>query len=296
MHCVLRQYGRAIQVLKILAIRDETIYGIVTPQTAHTSFLLADAYLRRSYGTISTDYTNEESFEDAQWSSAWAQKALQIMSIVYGRNHELTYSTHVVLDMALNQIEREERTQEAAKAAAQLHAEEVAMALIAGVEYSPKVEDRDPNLSPRENIDADEADLGSLKIQCSACATVGFIQSGLRIVSCSACGQFCTKNNKYIESRPGDRMMDSEDAFGVVMSSIMADYSATSPTIHPPGEMLPSVQSPFSSQGVMLTRATTCSIDFYDGNMRESISKISQKHNHEWHPCTVCSKPRASKR
>ena len=112
MHTILQQHAKAVQVLRVLVTRDEAIYGIVAGQTAHTRWLLADAFLRRSCAAITGTYTREDSYADALSAADWAEKAIQTMAVLYGRNHELTYAAHVTLDMAHFRVEREDRERE----------------------------------------------------------------------------------------------------------------------------------------------------------------------------------------
>jgi hypothetical protein len=303
---ILQQAGRAIQVLRVLAIREETIYGVVSPQNAHASWLVADAYLRHSTSVKKSDqYTNEDAYTDAKLASDWAQKALQIMSVLYGRNHELTYATHVTLDLALFCIEREEKIQEVKKEEEITRAEELARRLTCdyiasedsstGKEHCEHLEHSDQVQPSAPKSEAQECAIedcsNDAKLLCPTCATIFTIPFGKRIQACENCGHFCTHVNLFRGLKPSDKL----DPFGIMLDGIIEDFNASSPNMHVAGEMLPTTRASFSAKGLSNTRANTNSIEFYDANMRDVISKISDRHQHEWQPCTLCSKPRAAK-
>jgi len=519
MHVVLEQHGKAVQVLRVLAARDELTYGLVAPQTAHTSWLLADALLTRSHATqataspvattavtatnaavtaaasvaavapprsspqapllpspltrsTNTEKEEEEegissptndantkekedqkekvevdaSYRDACGAADWAQKALQIMAVLYGRNHELTYACHVTLDMAHFRMEHCEKRDEAEKAKETARCEAVATALTTTTTTTTTTEEEeeeekrqcedttttlnnsvlvdtnaavaavntDSDLGVEENAvmpgkenkkknkknkkksrdkdkaardmemrklyegasersaaavtgDANDSSVSVLAleaaaakpmangahkgaaasggpgcqkdgtkntapaapsanpgglggssfspkpaecvdVQCPACATVTSLPAGKRLVPCPNCGQFCTALHKFVEGvDDGGDDYDDEgnrynannavvDDFGVVLSGILKDCHNAFPQLHQPGDMLPTNPQPFSLAGLSPTRANTCGVNFFDANLRGAIGQISQDHREEWHPCDVCSAPRAVKR
>jgi hypothetical protein len=334
MHMVVGQHGQAIQLLQVLAARDETVYGVVAPQTAHTSLLLADAYLRRSDSKLTRTYTHDDAFADATRAADWAQKALQIMSVLYGRNHQLTYATHVTLDMAHFRVEHEEKRREEMRAAETNLAEQIAQDLTQNSGTSEPVDgskisksETNSAISPEESLvidkknkyeqndqstsettltdehysstlakeEAPSEDIDA-RVLCPNCGNVFELEDSARIGACPSCKQFCTVEDAFVEAKAGDEA-NAKDHFGVVLANIMKDHAASSPTMHLAGEMLPTTHSAplVCSQGLAKTRAATASTSFYDANMRTAIAKIVDKHKHEWTPCDVCTRPRAAK-
>lgn len=321
MHMAVGQYGQAIQLLQVLAARDETVYGVVAPQTAHTSWLLADAHLRRSDAELTRTYTCDDAFADAGRAADWAQKALQIMSVLYGRNHQLTYATHVTLDMAHFRVEHEEKRREDIKAAETERAEMIAKALVLNggpsegeISRGSGAAPSAPPSPPSDSLDCVTKALAETsavvdltaevtpgddveaRVLCPGCATVFELKGTARIGACPSCRQFCTAANAFVEAKAGEEV-DAKDPFGLVLADIMKEHAASSPNMHLAGEMLPTGHgAPLSCvKGLPKTRAATAPTAFYDANMRVAIAKIVDKHKHEWAPCDVCTRPRAAK-
>ena len=311
MHNILQDHSKSIQLLRVIAVRDETIYGVVSPQTAHTSWLLADAFLKRA----ATDpaptysYSKELSVEDASQAASWAEKALQIASVLYGRNHELTYAIHVTLDMALFRVEHDEREKEMAV--------EQEMKLLhlnappseghgafegtwAPAAESSKVQHLVEFGEHPVDSGADAKSLGddngvaaNIHLQCPKCATVFSLTPGTRIKACTSCGHFCTERDLFIDPATTGA---TNDPFGEVLAGIMGDYADSVPFIHAAGDMLPVKPRPFSStEGLPGLRSSTAFMAFYDANMRTAIGKIAVQHQREWAPCEICTHPRSTK-
>lgn len=348
MHMVLQQYGKAIQVLRVLAVRDELCYGVVAAQTAHTSWLLADALLRRSTETPTTaplppsssssgehppslaasDTEEAHSYKDASDAADWAQKALQVMAVLYGRNHELTYATHVTLDMAHFRMEwhvENNKRREQAQQLEMVAAEEAVVAAGSSTEEEEKVggggcekaraekeaasvaavskttmpaaDGTAPSTAPSTTA-ATQRPAKVLNLQCPTCATMTALPAGTRLIACSNCGHFCTALHECAEVNPENESGGAlfADPFGAVMSGILKECHDALPLLHQPGDMLPTAPLPFSTAGLAPLRASTCGTDLYDTNLRSAVLKIAQAHREEWHPCDVCSAPRAAKR
>jgi hypothetical protein len=300
MHAIVNQHSNMIQILRVLVIRNESVYGVVSAQTAHSSWLLAEAYLNRASSPLNEAYTNAAAAEDAVQSSNWAQKALQITSVLFGRNHEMTFAVHVTLDMASFRIENDERVQEAKRAAEQARALETANSLISGASLGESVVFDGTEGSSTSKVESEFTPTAlietekEMQLQCPVCASVFFLAANSRIVACSNCGQFCTELHRFKKPSPNDKPV-AEDPFSVVLSKIVSDYESTNTNFHVAGEMLPNELAQFSTSGTSSVRAVTATKRFYDGQMRQAITQIVAKHNYEWQPCSVCSKERAAK-
>lgn len=287
-----------IQVLGVLVIRNESVYGVVSAQTAHSSWLLAEAYLNRAGSPLNEVYTKVAASEDNVKALNWAQKALQISSVLFGRNHEMSFAVHVTLDMASFRVEHEERIQEAKRAAEDAQVAATAQSLICGISAGEftvvegtecaiakaKIELNFERIQTKKDV----------KLQCPACASVFSLPTCSRIAACLNCGQFCTELHRFFEPSPNDKQI-IDDPFGVVLRNIVDDYESTNTVLHIAGEMLPQCLPEFSTSGVSRVRSVTATTGFYDANMRRAISKIVAKHNYEWQPCSVCSKERTQK-
>ena len=256
MYSILKQPLREIRVLRVLAVRDELVYGVVAPQTAHTCLLLANSYL-----DLSSNPVGETGLEDAEQASTQAQKALQIMSVIYGRNHEITIAAHVLVDLAHFRVESIQR------------------------DGNIKITGTSDCTTSKEAIGVERT------LQCSSCATVFELGKGSRIASCPECGRFCTENESY-DGKGAWEDEEEDEPFGNMLLCILDEAQKQE---HLAGEMLPCEPLPLASDMLPSKRALTCAMGFYDSNLREAIDKIQRKHEREWQPCVICSKPRASK-
>jgi len=232
-------------------------------------------------------------YSDAQSAANWARRATQIMAVLYGRNHELTYAANVTMDMAHFRIEREDREREAAYDQEMLHAEGLARQILDS-EEPPAAAGACARLAAAPIVVG--AGRGrQQQLQCTACAQIFDLTPEQRIMRCPSCGTYCTHHGAFVEVKSSGVVDPEKDAFGSIMSEIFLDWSSADPDVHVTGDMLPLKLPSFSLRGFPRTRAKTSSLDFYDANMRSTINKIAMKHSHEWQSCSVCAMPRAAK-
>lgn len=193
MYEILEEYEQYIKLLRIIVLHDEVIYGVVSSETAHSSRLLSIAYLNLSY--------TSNSLEHVELAMKNIIKSQHIMSVIYGRNHEVTMSTYLTLEMTHNRLEY----LQSLKVEKDQQSDDIEL-------FESKVKEEDDNdlettstntvssstaTSLTATSSVDKANNETVLL-CPACGTKFNLPFGSRLAPCTECNQYCTELNAYV--------------------------------------------------------------------------------------------------
>lgn len=287
---VLGDMDLAVRVLKLLYVRSEAVYGFVSATTASVAWLITTAY-QQWISKLATPHgvdaaVLEQARVHATASTYWAERTLSIRSVLYGRNHEVTYTANVAMEIAHGQLDRIDLQLDECRRTDVQQARDSALAVIHG---TGEVE-----TTPAQPKGAAPAANRNLRLRCPNCASECDLPSGTRLLECPHCGHFLTE--VHVATVAGAENDAPSSAFAWLLEDLEAALHGGSP----PEErvqlkLAPQHQRRWHTAEIPSQRVAVRGTNLLDPALQKVVDDLAKRHEHRWKPCVVCSTPQAKK-